>query len=86
MSPYSTRCRTKRSRAGTRALLAAALGALCWLWLPGLLGAAFGLWGFGLVLGLGVVVPDVEHEPAARCADAFEAARARALALLEEEP
>ena len=83
---YATPCRMRRSRAGARALAAAGLGVLAWLWLPGGLGAAFGLWGFGLVLGLGVLLPDAECSAAAGSQDAFEVASARAIALLEEEP
>lgn len=55
-----------------------------WLLTPSLLGGALALWGFGFVASLRCLVPGAEP-----CipedGDPFERARARALALLEEE-
>ncbi len=67
-------------------LVAAALAFAVWLATPGVLGAALAAWGFGLVLGLRALLP--APRPCARPPeeDAFDAARARALALLEDEP
>jgi hypothetical protein len=58
-----------------------------WLAVPGLLGAALAVWGFGLVRSLRALVPDSPAPSPGRSSDdAFEAARSRALALLEQEP
>jgi len=59
--------------------------ALC-LAAPGLAGAALALWGFGLVLSLRALLPDGASAPVMGPDDPFDEARARALALLEEEP
>ena len=63
----------------------AALGFACWLATPGLLGAALAAWGFGLLLSLRSLLP-LPGVEGPSSDDAFEAARARACALLEEEP
>lgn len=80
--------RGRRGRMLARQTLLVASGLLLatWLLTPGLLGASLALWGFGLVLSLGTLLPGAEGKPAAGSEDPFEAARSRALALLEEEP
>jgi hypothetical protein len=65
-------------------LLASAVFAF-WLLTPGLLGAALAAWGFGFCLSLRAFLPDPDPGLAS-AEDRFEAARTRALALLEEEP
>lgn len=57
-----------------------------WLAVPGLVGAAVAVWGFGLVLSLRTLACGGSEPALATDDDAFEAARARALALLDEEP
>jgi hypothetical protein len=80
--------RGRRGRLLARQALLVASGLLLatWLLTPGLLGASLALWGFGLVLSLGALLPGAEGPAAAGNEDPFEAARSRALALLEEEP
>ena len=77
----------RRAAATTALFILAGLALASWLAVPGLLGGALALWGFGLVLSLRVLLPGSGAEPPPACGDdAFEAARARALALLEQEP
>lgn len=76
--------RSARTRAADAALVAAALAFAGWLFSPGALGTALAAWGFGLVLAMRALL--LEHAPGGPPPgeDAFEAARARALALLAE--
>ena len=79
-------------RAFGRALVANTLLVLAgfvfatWLAAPGLAGAAIAVWGFGLAVSLRTLARGEATGQRSSPADAFEAARARALALLDEEP
>jgi hypothetical protein len=79
------RARRGRRLLGHALLVVAAVAFAWWLALPGLFGSALALWGFGLVLSLGALLPSPDGETPHAGDDAFESARARALALLDEE-
>lgn len=83
-SAAAQRARSGRGVAVDALVVLAAVAFGWWLAAPGLLGAALALWGFGLVLSLRPLLPCLSPR-AAGADDAFETARARALALLEEE-
>lgn len=66
-------------------LLAVGIAFARWLAAPGLLAGALSVWALGLVLALGALPPPRRETGTAR-SDGFEAAHARALALLDENP
>jgi hypothetical protein len=85
-SAVAPHTRRGRSFGGDALWVFAAVTFAWWLAQPGLLGGALALWGFGLMLSLGALVPPRDGARPSDGSDAFDAAHARALALLEDEP